>query len=117
MLQQVDMTIQHSLRKALKASQIIFDAIDGGPRTSHQTVALLLYLAAHPFATQGELSDELGVTQQAIALWMKQFSTRPGGLGFLEIERDPENLHRVIIVWTSKGHRLLESIWAAMKGA
>jgi DNA-binding MarR family transcriptional regulator len=113
----VPMATQHSLRKALKARQILFDALGSGYKTTYREVEALMYLAAHPYATQQDLAESLSVSQQAISNWMKGWSTHKDGLGLLVIERDPDELRKVNITWTPKGQRLFEAVWAAMKGA
>lgn len=108
--------LQHSLRALFNATQLIYDGLAGGPRTTHQEVAAFLYLASHSDASQADLTDALGISQQTISRWLTEWSTIRNGHGLVTIERDPDLLRKVIIQWTPKGIRLLEAIRAALKG-
>lgn len=108
--------LQHSLRALFNATQLIYDGLAGGPRTTHQEVAAFLHFASHPESGQMDCAEALGISQQTISRWLTEWSTLRNGHGLVTIERDPDLLRKVVIQWTPKGIRLLEAIRAALKG-
>jgi DNA-binding MarR family transcriptional regulator len=102
---------QQSLTKALWACQAIHQAVGGGLKTTHLEVAALLYYATHPEATQTEIGEAVGVSQQAISrMVIGKWSTVRGGAGLLTIERDAEDMRKMLLSWTPKGRALITRV-------